>query len=350
MRICPICSDLLNLKDIININLSLVNDIKLNNKLNVKLCNKCNLYFTDTNNTQEDYNNYYLSFNNYSQQNYCLDKDQKCAEFINKNIDKNKIKTIIDYGSGNGILADLLTTDFIVDKFDIGMVGNTKKYDCLILSHVLEHIFDLNNFIKEISEKISNNGLLYIEIPNADYYHEFVNICPLQEINIEHINFFSKYSLNKLLCNNGFSCVLLQDDYFLLNNSKYFVIRGIFKKSINNLSFEKYINHGLNIFNSYNFNLLKKYENIYIYGCGQFLFKIFDKINENCNIINIIDDNCGYSNKKINNINIINYDMYLQICKDGDNVLLTTMIHNTQIKDKILLINKNINIIEIANL
>ena len=230
------------------------------------------------------------------------------------------------------------------------METNNNKYDCLILSHVLEHIYDLTSFIKEISKKINDNGLLYIEIPNADFYEEFTNICPLQEINIEHINFFSKYALNKLLINSGFYCLHLQDDYFMLKNSKYYVIRGIFKKVINNNSFEKYITHGSTILDSYNFDSLKKYKNIYIYGCGQFLFKIFDKIQNNCNIINIIDDNLCYSGKKINNVEIINFNEFTQKCKDGDNILITTIIHDIKIKEILLLIDKKLNIIEFSHI
>ena len=126
MRNCPICLNLSeNIIHIIDIQLCLVNDINLNNKLNIKLCKDCNFYFTDSNNTQKDYDNYYLTFNNYLEQNYCLDKDIKCEEFINKNIDKNEVKTIIDYG--NGILADLLEKNFIVERFDIGMKLNNKN-------------------------------------------------------------------------------------------------------------------------------------------------------------------------------------------------------------------------------
>jgi 2-polyprenyl-3-methyl-5-hydroxy-6-metoxy-1,4-benzoquinol methylase len=351
MRNCPICGKLSeNLNHLKNIKLSLVDDIILNNVLNVKLCDVCNFYFSDSCNTQEDYNNYYMKFNNYNHQNYCQDKDLNSADFICKNINKNETKTILDYGSGNGALANLLSEKFIVEQYDIGMETNNKKYDLVILSHVLEHIYDLNNFINEASKNINENGLLYIEVPNADFYEEFINICPLQEINIEHINFFSKYALNKLLINNGFHCSHLQDDYFMLNDMKYHVICGIFKKNGDNKSFEKYLNHGINKINSYKFDILKKYDKIYVYGCGQFLFKILDKIQENCSIINIIDDNACYLNKKINNINIINYDLFKEQCKDGDNILLTTLVHATKIKENLYLIDKKINIIETIHL
>jgi SAM-dependent methyltransferase len=351
MRNCPICKNLSdNLDDIIKLDLSLVDGICLNDGLTVKKCKLCEFYFSDSNNTQDDYDNYYLSFNNYQQQIYCPDKDNRGSDFIKKNLNDCKINKVIDYGSGNGVLADLLSDKFYVDKFDVGMDVNKNKYDLLILSHVLEHIYDLNNFIKNVSQNINDGGFIYIEIPNADFYEEFINICPLQEINIEHINFFSKYSLNKLLIDNGFYCVKLEDDYFMLKNSKYFVIRGIFRKIVDNKSFEKYVEHGLNQIQSYKFDSLKKYKNIYIYGCGQFLFKIFDKININCNIINIIDDSPCYLGKNIKGIKIINYEEFKNNCKDCDNVLLTTIIHDLKIKEKLSLIDKNINIIELLNL
>ena len=86
---------------------------------------------------------------------------------------------------------------------------NTNKYDCLVLSHVLEHIYDLNSFIDKISENINDNGFLYIEIPNAEFYDKIVDICPLQEINLEHINFFSKYALNKILIHHNYTCLTI---------------------------------------------------------------------------------------------------------------------------------------------
>ena len=77
MRNCPICcKDELNIEQVANINLLLVNDIQLNKKLQVKFCKECKFNFSDSNNTQQDYNSYYSTFNNYKQENYCIDKDQ----------------------------------------------------------------------------------------------------------------------------------------------------------------------------------------------------------------------------------------------------------------------------------
>jgi hypothetical protein len=349
MRPC-ICYNLQNPICIDTIKLSLVNDIKLNNALSIYYCSECNFYYSDSNNIQEDYNNYYKEFNNYKKGTVYSDKDEKCHIYLKDLLSSKKIKTIIDYGSGNGKIKELLSDQFVVEEYDIGMTQPEKKYDCLILSHVLEHIYDLPLFINEISKNINEDGLLYIEVPNAEYYDKITDICPLQEINLEHINFFSKYALNKLLMKHDYYVVSLVDDFFMIKDSKYYVIRGIFAKNKQNRSFKKYLDNGSEQISKYNFSNLKKYKNIYIYGCGQFLFKIFDKIQNNCNIINIIDDNPCYLDKKLENIKIINYDLYKEIAKDDDVILLTSLIHDQTLKNKIQKINKNIIILSVNNL
>ena len=96
--------------------------------------------------------------------------------------------------------------------------------------------------------------------------------------------------------------------------------------------------------------LLKKYEKIYVYGCGQFLFKIFDKIVSNTTVINIIDDNSCYLNKKLHNVNIINYTIYSANSKDNDIILLTSIIHDNTLKNKLQKINKSLTIITVNEL
>ena len=353
MRICSCC----NSKNEIlvdNINLSMVNDIKLNNKLNIYYCPDCNFYYSDSGNTQEDYNGYYKEFNNYKNGAIYSDKDERCHSYLKDKlkIHNQNVRTIIDYGSGNGKLKDLLSVSDVyeVEEYDIGMEQPNKKYDCLILSHVLEHIYDINKFIETISLNINHNGLLYIEIPNAEYYDKITDLCPLQEINIEHINFFSKYALNKLLIKHNYQAVSLIDDYFMIKDYKYYVIRGIFSKNNQNTSFKNYLCNGMEQISKYRLKNLNKYKNIYVYGCGQFLFKIFDKICNNTNITNVIDDNPCYLNKKISNVNVINYEMYSEMSNDGDVILLTSLIHDQTLKSKLQKINKKILILSVDEL
>jgi hypothetical protein len=347
MRLCGICNSA-NALLIENFKLDLISDINLNNSLNLYYCDVCYYYYSDSNNNQNDYNQYYLNFNNYKQYVISNDKDEKCFQFLNQHLQSvDNTYKIIDYGCGNNELANKLKNKYNVDTYDIGMELPCEKYNCIVVSHVLEHIYDINKFINNL-ESILNieDGMIYIEVPNAEYYHSLNDLCPLQEINIEHVNFFSKYALNKLMMNHNYYCKTLIDDYFNIKDNKYYVIRGLFVKKHNNLSFQTYLNDGNKQLISFDYDNINKHNNLYLYGCGQFLFKILKFINNN-NIINIVDDNPCFENKKINNIEIINYDIFKNKVNPNDNVVITTLISYEKIEDKIKLIDQTINILKL---
>lgn len=350
MRPCYICDTFSN-QVVYTLYLQLVNDIPLSNKLSVYGCERCNFYYSNSHSTQIDYDVYYTKFNNYQNYNSCLNKDERCFAFLNDFFQKHNITSLIDYGSGNGDLAKFLSSHFEVDRYDIGMQENIKQYDCLILSHVLEHIYSFDSFIDTISNNIKNDGYLYIEVPNAEFYKEFNDSCPLQELNIEHINFFSKFALNKLLIKKGFTSITVIDDYFILNNTKYYVIRGIFQKKGTNRSFLEYIDNGSRIISSYNYASLTKYPKIYVYGCGQFLFKLFDHIQEYTIIINVVDDNICYTDKHICNVGIISHKMLCDKIEENDVILITTLVYSNKIKEKIKnSIYKPVTVLDISEL
>lgn len=76
--------------------------------------------------------------------------------------------------------------------------------DCVILSHVLEHVRDLRPALRAVFEKMRPGGMLYVEVPDATRYADHVT-APLQDFNTEHINHFSLRSLATLLESNGFA-------------------------------------------------------------------------------------------------------------------------------------------------
>ena len=347
MRICNCCDNYDNIIKMYDIEFSFLDDFVLNNKLTIYKCTNCNYYYSDSNNNQIDYNNYYKDYNRHADTEYHNDRINRTFLYLKKNLNSD-IKSIIDYGSGGGLLTKLLSDKFNVDTYEIGNPIILKKYDCLILSHVLEHIYDINNFIINIKNNINDSKYIYIEVPNAEYfeYYEESKTYGLSEIHHEHINFFSKKALIKLMIKHNFIPVNIIDDYFLFNDYKYYVIKGIFKLSYDNNSFDNYIKNDLKkIENVY----IPKLENVYIYGCGYLTYKMFNKISSNCNIINIVDDNPLFKNKKINNIEVINYEILQERINDGDNIIITAIIHEDKIKEKLKNINKKINIIPLFN-
>jgi SAM-dependent methyltransferase len=69
-------------------------------------------------------------------------------------------------------------------------------FDCVVLSHTLEHIQDVRGALDWIGERLdpAGKGLVYIETPDATRYVDFL-FAPFQEFNTEHINHFSESSL-----------------------------------------------------------------------------------------------------------------------------------------------------------
>ena len=80
-----------------------------------------------------------------------------------------------------------------VENFYSGDLDNiNNKFDVIILSHVLEHIDDINEFFNKIKNLLSLNSIVLIQVPN------FIE-NPLDFFVYDHISHFTKKSLHTLL-------------------------------------------------------------------------------------------------------------------------------------------------------
>lgn len=88
-----------------------------------------------------------------------------------------------------------------MEKFDwekINKIEETnEEFDLIISSHSLEHVNNLDSYVKLFTERMKDGGLMFIEVPNCEgnnevltphtYYfteHYFRNYFPLQLLNI----------------------------------------------------------------------------------------------------------------------------------------------------------------------
>lgn len=86
---------------------------------------------------------------------------------------------------------------------DIANLGILSPYDLVTVSHVLEHVPDVPQFLYNLRRWVKPNGLVYIEVPDASKYAEcFTSIC--QGFNSEHINHFSLEYLREALRKAGY--------------------------------------------------------------------------------------------------------------------------------------------------
>ncbi len=102
--------------------------------------------------------------------------------------------------------------------------------DVVVLSHVLEHVRDLQRAVQAMHGLLSKTGIAYIEVPDASRYRDYV-IAPFQDFNTEHINHFNATSLNNLLQSQGFESIKTGTRTILSSpKCPYPVLFGFFRK------------------------------------------------------------------------------------------------------------------------
>lgn len=171
-----------------------------------------------------------------------LSRARSQFNFINQNIDLNKIKSLLDYGCGNypGLVemifnqndkininvSDIskLTTDILSKKSFIFRAYQattpkeiSEKFDFIILSHIVNNVKDDLRFIKEITSLLNKEGILLVEIKNCnlDYY----KYC---EKHFPFFNFFDDNSFQKMI--SKFDLEVIKLKYFGPTNYNFFKV------------------------------------------------------------------------------------------------------------------------------
>ena len=76
-------------------------------------------------------------------------------------------------------------------------------HDLIIAVGVVEHIRALDAALGNLARSLAPGGLLYVEVPDLEGFHR-TNEAPFQEFSLEHINFFTRQSLDNLMGRFGF--------------------------------------------------------------------------------------------------------------------------------------------------
>jgi 2-polyprenyl-3-methyl-5-hydroxy-6-metoxy-1,4-benzoquinol methylase len=146
-----------------------------------------------------------------------------------------KGKTLFEIGPGEGFVLELFEkNDFevfgieaskenldIIDrklrngKIQTGFAEDIskidKKFDVIILSHVLEHLVDCRKVLLNIKNLLNPDGIFFIEVPNCQDFDTLKNSI----YNQPHLHHFTKLSLEILLKDLGFK--IIQIDTFTAN-------------------------------------------------------------------------------------------------------------------------------------
>lgn len=193
-------------------------------------CNKCDLIFSNPIIEEEKINNlYFKSDFNYNKEAEYLKKTY--FNYFKKYLLKPNSKNIkvLEIGCGNGFFLEELIDNGInkvyglepgmssVKKARKDIVNNIKidvlkkdnfpkeSFDVICCFHTLDHIVDINMFLKEVRNLLKKNGKIFFVVHNTDGLSVklFGQKSPI--FDIEHIYLFNPKSLENIFKKNGFN-------------------------------------------------------------------------------------------------------------------------------------------------
>jgi SAM-dependent methyltransferase len=104
-------------------------------------------------------------------------------------------------------------------------------FGLVLLSGVLEHFYDPQTALRDISGLLADGGLFYVNVPDATRFAAYMD-APYQQFSIEHILYFTPHSLGNLLAGHGFQPVQTHiTTYPYTLRYQYPVVEAVFQKT-----------------------------------------------------------------------------------------------------------------------
>jgi len=388
VRNCPICGngtgELLHSQSFI-----LPADSPLPAHYNIVCCVNCGFVFADTPANQDIYNEYYTRLSKYEDLSISsgggadqFDNDRLAGstQVIQKFIASHS-SSLLDIGCANGgLLQDLRKQDyhnifgidpsptcishvrskgitcFEGDLFSLSFKNMTRQFDCIVLTHVLEHIHDLQAAVDNISDRLKEDGILFIEVPDASNYSEHY-IVPYYYIDCEHINHFDTHSLGNLFCSKGFIQLESRNINFMVNGTnRYPAVYSVFQKSgkgqparskYSATAKESFL-HFLKQSADHNENekiiqdLMTTQEPVFVWGAGQFALRLLANSGlGNCNIQGFIDGDANKQGRSIADYTIFDPE---HIRGRSTSVVVCSALHTEDIVGRIRSLSERSNV------
>jgi SAM-dependent methyltransferase len=219
------------------------------------------------------------------------------------------------------------------------------KFGCVILSHVLEHIVDLQAAVTALEPLLDEQAILYVEVPDAARYADFL-YAPFQDFNTEHINHFSHASLANLVGRIGM--VPAVEDRKTLKCSAdclYPAIYAAYRRgeagewrvdTTTRGGVERYIRESRAMMGRMNQRLRQVLESspaVILWGTGQLAMKLLDETAlKDAPIAACVDANPANRGKQLRGVPIVGP---LEIPSPDLPVVITSTLHETAIMQRI---------------
>jgi 2-polyprenyl-3-methyl-5-hydroxy-6-metoxy-1,4-benzoquinol methylase len=216
---------------------------QFNLETNVVICKVCGFSYLNPRWTVERYNKFYAKeYDNYYRED-TVSLPEKHIEFrsiqiIIKRLEERGLlpvnpKTILDIGSGMGhsliylkknrfaaaeyfaiepseqCIRHLKSNNINVltnDVFSKWEMGREKKFDVIIMRHVLEHFNEPVDILKKVKQVLSDTGIVIVAVPNS-----MKPTRPLKShyFRVVHVSYFSPRSLQNAFILAGLNCITL---------------------------------------------------------------------------------------------------------------------------------------------
>jgi SAM-dependent methyltransferase len=231
-RNCPVCGSR-HKKPLYRQKFSGLSSQSLLDGYTVSVCADCGFGFADGLPDQEAFDAYYRDMSKYEQQHRSEDGEsdrvrcQSTADVIDR-ILGDRSSRILDIGCATGRILGLLRQKGYAQVLGVDPSAECARvakelygvevrnhtiatlpewkdgFDAVLLVSVVEHVQTLHPLVERLATLVDEGGLLLLEHPDVTRFTPAAG-GPFQEFSTEHINFFSRNSLNNLVRQHGFA-------------------------------------------------------------------------------------------------------------------------------------------------
>ena len=262
-----------------------------------------------------------------------------------------------------GIDPGLESHKLAMELYDINTVVGTfedfvpsRKYELIILTHILEHIYDPLTVMKKCCSMQKHGDWGLIEVPLFERSDKF----PPGLLTLEHVNYFSESTLCRLLYLSGYAPYMIQKSFY---NNLYPVITVIARKeNCAGIELSSDYDRGYNILTSYIERDKQSWKRIeskirqkiryetatYVWGAGIHTSQLFANtdLREYLKIKGLIDSSPTKWGKNLGSMTCYSPDKV--ILDKGDVILISSYASEQEIYDSLKSYQgKGINIIRI---
>lgn len=100
-----------------------------------------------------------------------------------------------------------------VDHIDFFEMDESKKFDVITMWDVLEHIDKADVFLQKCAKLTRPGGYLVLQVPQIDSYFAKRHKDNWKMMGLDHVNYFSKKTIRKILAKNGYEVVAIKSSF-----------------------------------------------------------------------------------------------------------------------------------------